>query len=234
MRIVLATSFDNAFQGIGEYAGMSMHLYGVIHNISVRVDPNASVSDRPTPWHRVKLIQQLFNEGYDIVIWMDADAIITRYDCDIRSLLKPDKDLYLVQHDNIGEDGPVPNTGFMILKNTDWSKSLLQEIWNKEEYINHKWWENAALIDILGYKHLLGGVRSFDNEMLAKVEFISSEWNYVPMREVVAKPIINHFAGFTREERLKLLSKSAMQSIKIQAENMYPEKKNPWWRRLIK
>jgi len=64
--ICISTSYDSGFHGIGEYAALTMQLYGVLNNISIRVDPNASVSDRPTPWHRVKFMQQLFNEGYAV------------------------------------------------------------------------------------------------------------------------------------------------------------------------
>jgi len=223
----IATSFDNGFRGIGEYAVLTMQLYGVLHKISLRFDDNP-ILDRPTSWHRIVFIPKLFAEGFDFVIWMDADAIITRFDVDVRSLIKPDKDLYIVQHENIGEDGPVPNAGFMVFRNSSWSKKLLEEIWEKREYIDHKWWENAALIDILGYKHLVGGVRDFNHEMLAKVEFIKSEWNYVPMREVVAKPIITHFAGYSRDQRLNQIPQAAMKAIKKWATNAYPEKKR-WW-----
>lgn len=94
----------------------------------------------------------------------------------------------------------------------------------KKEYINHKWWENAALMDILGYKNLVGGVRNLNHEMLAKVEFINSEWNYLPMHEVVAEPIVTHFAGLSREDRLSQLPKTAMQAIQKWAENAYAEK----------
>ena len=60
--------------------------------------------------------------------------------------IKKDKDIYLVKH------GAIPNTGMMLIKNTNFSKSLFKAVWNKEEFIYHKWWENAALNDLLGYK----------------------------------------------------------------------------------
>jgi len=219
----IATSFDRAFRGIGEYAVMTMQLYGALHNISLRFDDNP-VLERPTPWHRIKFIPKLFAEGFDFVVWMDADAIITRFNVDVRSIIKPDKDLYMVQHEYNGKDNPIPNSGFLVIRNTSWSKKLLEEIWQKKEYINHKWWENAALMDILGYKNLVGGVRNLNHEMLAKVEFINSEWNYLPMHEVVAEPIVTHFAGLSREDRLSQLPKTAMQAIQKWAENAYAEK----------
>lgn len=154
---------------------------------------------------------------------MDADAVITRFNVDVRSIIKPDKDLYMVQHEYNGKDNPIPNSGFLVIRNTSWSKKLLEEIWQKKEYINHKWWENAALIDIMGYKNLVGGVRNLNHEMLAKVEFISSEWNYLPMLEVVAEPIVTHFAGMSRDDRLSLLPKTAMQAIQKWTENAYPK-----------
>jgi hypothetical protein len=154
---------------------------------------------------------------------MDADAVITRFNVDVRSIIKPDKDLYMVQHEYNGKDNPIPNSGFLVIRNTSWSKKLLEEIWQKKEYINHKWWENAALIDIMGYKNLVGGVRNLNHEMLAKVEFISSEWNYLPMLEVVAEPIVTHFAGMSRDDRLSQLPKTAMQAIQNWTENTYPE-----------
>ena len=220
---VLATSFDRAFRGIGEYAVMTMQLYGALYNIRLRFDDNP-ILDRPTPWHRIKFIPKLFADGFDFVIWMDADAVITRFDVDIRSIIKPDKDLYMVQHEYNGRNDPVPNTGFLLIRNTAWSKKLLEAIWEKKEYINHKWWENAALMDIFGYKNLLGGVRDLKHEMLAKVEFLSTEWNYLPMYGGVAEPIVTHFAGLSRDDRLNQLPKTAMRAIQKWVKNSYPEK----------
>jgi hypothetical protein len=123
----IATSFDRAFRGIGEYAVMTMQLYGALHNMSLRFDDNP-VLERPIAWHRIKFIPKLFAEGFDFVVWMDADAVITRFNVDVRSIIKPDKDLYMVQHEYNGKDDPIPNSGFLVIRNTSWSKKLLEEI----------------------------------------------------------------------------------------------------------
>ena len=63
------------------------------------------------------------------------------------------KDFYLVKH--YIKERWVPNSGSFLIRNSDWGKKFLDDVWNKKEYIYHNYWENAAIIDLLGYKEVM-------------------------------------------------------------------------------
>ena len=75
------------------------------------------------------------------------------------------------------------------------------------KYISHPWWENAAVLDLLGYRfELTGNVadNTLEEQILEKVDWLPLEWNSLPclgrMENVaysaeVFEPIIVHYAG---------------------------------------
>ena len=83
--------------------------------------------------------------SHDLVLWIDADAVIVDSSRDIADELAPDRFLGLVRH------GDVPNTGVMLLRSGDLARDLLDRTWSATRLIDHPWWENAALLDALGY-----------------------------------------------------------------------------------
>jgi hypothetical protein len=38
------------------------------------------------------------------------------------------------------------NAGHLFVRNTPWSDAFLERVYARVEYLNHPWWENAALI----------------------------------------------------------------------------------------
>jgi hypothetical protein len=74
-RLCLATSYGSDFADIGDYCAMTLQLYAVRWGHAIHVDSDV-VIDRPPAWHRVKQIPELFDQGYEFVLWLDADALI--------------------------------------------------------------------------------------------------------------------------------------------------------------
>jgi len=93
MRICVATSYTANFAPLGDLAAATLWLYAKRHSCSVRIEPNQAPMARPPAWHRIRWVPQLFEEGFDFVLWLDADALFLRFDCDIRTVIKPGKDL---------------------------------------------------------------------------------------------------------------------------------------------
>lgn len=103
--------------------------------------------NRPTSWLKVPIIKHLLENGYDLVQWIDCDVIINRFDKDINeSFITSTCVQSLVNHYDLYE-GIVPNCGIWSLKQA--AIPLLDAIWNKTDYINHKWWEQGANINIM-------------------------------------------------------------------------------------
>jgi hypothetical protein len=49
------------------------------------------------------------------------------------------------------------NTGVMLVRNTIHAKALLEAVWANTEFLQHGWWEQAALMDCLGHRYELTG-----------------------------------------------------------------------------
>ncbi len=209
-RLCLATSYTSDYADIGSYCAMTLHLYAARWGYGVHVVTDVTL-DRPPAWHRVRLIPELFDQGYEFVFWLDADALLQRFDVDILTEVRDGKDLYMVAHDHPSYAiSQVPNTGVMLVRNTDWTRDLFDRLWGMTEYENHMWWENAAMIDLLGYRNLLGD-HPFapDAAMMARTRFLHDGWNHIPSISDVEMPIIRHYAGHSNEVRREKLPRDA-------------------------
>lgn len=200
--LCLATSYTPDFADIGAFAAASLHLYGARHGHSVHAECRPA-GGRPPAWRKIELLRSLLDRGHEAVLWVDAEAVILRTDADIAAELRPGKDLYLVQHRTPQFPGQaVPNTGVMLVRDSAWTRSLLARIWERTEYLHHPWWENAALIAIMGYGSLLGDVpHSPNSAVMARIGFLDEAWNAIPGISGCENPIICHYAGHPRDVR---------------------------------
>jgi galactosyl transferase GMA12/MNN10 family len=180
-----------------------------------------SAPGRPPAWAKVPMLREAI-ESYELVLWIDADAVIVEGGRDIADELVPDRDLALVRHRRGGQ--LIPNTGVMVLRGTGLSRDLLDRMWNATRFVDHPWWENAALVDALGYdlpgaldRGLRGRVHRLAARLghelrpcaparpspyLARTQFLPVEWNSVP-HDRAEHPRIVHFPGVGLEERAR-------------------------------
>jgi glycosyl transferase family (putative galactosyltransferase) len=171
---------------------------------------------RPPAWAKVPMLREAL-ESFELVLWIDADAVIVDGRDDVAELLQPDRSLALVRH---GEN-QVPNTGVMLWRAGELARELLDRTWNATRFIDHPWWENAALLDALGYDlpgELDPGVRARLSRALrrrprrfaaarpspftAAVQFLPLEWNSVYLDRAEA-PRIVHCVGVPVEQRAR-------------------------------
>jgi len=150
--------------------------------------------ERPIPWSKVRLMQELLDR-YDTIWWIDADALIVDTTRHILDELPATRDLYLVEHPQASEGAPVvPNFGVVLLRSTEYTRDFLQRLWDMEEFIDHNWWENAAVVTMLGHSieppyELVE--KTPDRE---HVGFLDVAWNSVPDQAESPAPVIRHHA----------------------------------------
>jgi hypothetical protein len=206
MRICLTTAFNEAYREMGSVCVGSLERWAAAADMTLRVHDSLPDTGRPPAWAKIPVIHRLFDEGFDYVLWVDTDAVVVRPEADIRTEIVPDRDLYLVKHRLTGDPMPgvtvildVPNTGVMLLRNSPWTIDFLGRVWAKKEYAAHRWWENAAVIDILGYHRLLDGaaVNTPVEEELAHVQWLDCNWNTLPGECEGEAPIIRHHTRAT-------------------------------------
>lgn len=131
---------------------------------------------RPGQWGRVPLIRSLFDD-YDWVLWLDTDIVIVDLGVDIAEEVRPERDLYLVEHRHAGGQCTA-NSGVMLMRSNDWSRAFLDAAWALDHYIDRDWRENGAIMDLLGYS--LAPARLVrPTRWLARTRFIDLRFNSV-------------------------------------------------------
>ena len=148
---------------------------------------------RPPSWLKVKLVEQALQQ-VDEVAWIDSDVIIEKFDVSIFSQLSEDAWQGLVEHDTAS--GIIPNCGIWVLRKP--MLSILSEIWDSNQYIDHGWWEQAAILERMGYK-VVGttAVREKDSLLFSKTSFLGSEWNHHPCdNRQVLNPRFRHVTQY--------------------------------------
>ena len=182
-------------------------------------------SRRPASWSKVPMLRQAI-ESYELVLWIDADAVIVDGGRDVADDLEPGNQLGLVRHRRGAE--LVPNAGVLVMRGGDFARRLLDIMWDTTRLIHHPWWENAALLAALGYDlpgALDPGLRGRAHRIasrlhrrplrplelvrpspfLERTQFLPPEWNSV-YPDLAERPRIVHFPGVPVEERIRAMN----------------------------
>jgi len=187
--------------GVGPYedllavSSITFEAYAELHGYDLRLSTELLERGRPAAWSKIALVRELL-EHYDEVLWVDADAIFLDISEDIAELVRPDKDIYLVEHLWEADDSwRSANTGVFLVRSTPWARQFLDRVWAAEQYIDHPWWENAAVLDLLGYElppDLTPPHKVRPSEYDARVELIGLEWNSTAGASLAPWPRIRH------------------------------------------
>ena len=103
--------------------------------------------DLPAPWNKIPLlIKALTADGYDEVVWFDCDLVVVDPSEDFPPLENA-KTHALVRH--FEDYSEIPNSGVWRLNRT--ALQLLSAISDLKVFTNHGWWEQAALMTLMGY-----------------------------------------------------------------------------------
>jgi hypothetical protein len=217
----MATYYDAPFRVIGEIGAKTMQAYAARHGYDARI-VTAPLTDRPAPWNKIPVIQQLFKEGYAHVCWIDADAVIVDQAADIRRHMQDGKDMHLVRVRHM--EGEIPSTGVFLIRNSAWSRALLAALWNMRQYTHHPLWENMAFCDYMGLAHLLSArdsegvpdsvrAKRPDPARMAHVAWLPTEWNWVWLGTGAQRPpIIRHYPAMPLYARRYCMARDAYQA----------------------
>lgn len=143
MRRCIVTYAEGAHE---ELLDISLPLYkefAARHDYDIIV--GEKVVARPAAWNKVPLLTDALRK-YDEVVWFDCDLIITDLSEDFPPMAQASCHS-LVRH--FGMCGEVPNSGVWRL--TRGAISLLHNILSLEVFWDHGWWEQAALMTLMGY-----------------------------------------------------------------------------------
>lgn len=132
-------------QEIADYGDLSLrskYEYAARWGFDVSTVRGKICKDRPASWSKILLCQQVIDR-YEWIWWLDADATITNKEIDIRQFCDESADMIATKDEN------GINAGSFLLRNSAGAKNLLAATWERTEFIDHPWWEQAALQAVL-------------------------------------------------------------------------------------
>jgi hypothetical protein len=113
------------------------------------------MTDLPPAWNKVPLLIDAL-KCYDRAVWFDCDMVVTNLEDDLPPMVSDStKGVFisspfshaLVRH--FEGDSEVPNSGVWQVRKA--AVPLLLKMLELEVFTNHGWWEQAALITLMGY-----------------------------------------------------------------------------------
>ena len=221
MRKVITTLGAGPQRELLDLALPSFEAYADRHGYEVDARTEVPVRDRPASWSKIAIIREHLRDA-DAVVWLDADALVVDSTVDILEQLRPDAFLGVVEHVFWGNQ--TPNAGVIALRAGPLAERFLEEVWEDVRFIDHPWWENAAVVNALVYStppwsprlnlrwHLQNLVRDHLGRHIFTVRprrasayrdattFLDVAWNSTPMNPA-PRPRIVHYAGLDLAER---------------------------------
>lgn len=203
-RAVLCTAGSGTHAALLGLVRPMLSHYADLHGYDLIVHDRSLQTERPAAWDKIVLIRSLL-EQYDTVVWVDADAAIVRHDVDIRSVADPERFFWMTMHHIAGQEQP--NTGVLVVRRGSDADTFLKQVWAQTSLINHPWWEQAAILRLLGYDVNTPGVATLTapTPWFEKVGWFPPEWNSI-IEDMAQDPRVVHYAGRSQELRLGWLS----------------------------
>lgn len=178
------------------------------------------MNDLPPAWNKVPLLIEALTH-YEEVVWFDCDMIVVDFTEDFppmqsnpeAGVFTQDKLFAMVRH--FEDDSEVPNSGVWRLRRScgdHFSKDLLRLMLLLEVFRNHGWWEQAALMTLMGYSVPPEGTHFLDTKCRCVYQttwyklcqFMRLCWNSHPNYRA-AHPRIVHCSYPSMPERLEVM-----------------------------
>lgn len=147
MSKVIVTYADGAHKELLEVALPSYRVFAERHGyyLVLGVDESVNKLDLPPAWVKIPLLISALSTN-DVAVWFDCDMVVVDPTEDF-PMFSTGKSHSLVRHfESLSE---VPNTGVWRL--TRQCVPMLEMMMKLEVFRNHGWWEQAALMALMGY-----------------------------------------------------------------------------------
>ena len=186
-----------------DLAARSFRPYAARHGYELVLETTLPDPSRPASWNKLRVVSRLLDD-FDLVFWIDSNAIVLRCDVDIADVLPPESSIGMVAHQT-PEAEEFPNAGVFVCRRSRVVRRLLADAWACTHFLNHKWWENAAFLELMGYS-VEPPVRLVHPTPYRKELFLlPGEWNSL---RVLGHPPgrVRHYAAMSNEERFMMMS----------------------------
>jgi hypothetical protein len=159
----------------GDYSSINHHKYTNKHGYSYikKIVNNDDYQDWHPTWIKIDVLKT-YLPIFDYLVWIDADAVFYNQEIKIEDFIEDDIDLVIPKLELDRVSGNVwtnTTTGFMIWKNSEWSKNVLNELWNNpKEYRFEFFHEQTRLDEILKPNFELDGGNNVLNKDSIDIE----------------------------------------------------------------
>lgn len=170
MSRAMLTFATGPYEQVLEVSLPAMRRYCDRHGYGLYPYPPA-VQPRPASWMKLPLMANALEE-HEEVLWVDADVLIVNEEADLADEVPADAWQALVRHHT--PDGEVPNCGVWYVRQP--MRDVLGELWGMDHYLDHPWWEQGALLELLGYRGR-PAVLEQPSELCWRTHWLGLEWN---------------------------------------------------------
>jgi hypothetical protein len=147
----------------GDFASINHHEYSNKHGYSYvkKIVNNDDYLDWHPTWIKIDIIKT-YLPIFEYLVWIDSDAVFYNQDIKIEDFIEEDVDLIIPKLEMDRLSGNVwthTTTGFMIWKNTEWSRNLLNELWNQPNNYRFDFFHEQSRLDelLIDYFKMDGG-----------------------------------------------------------------------------
>lgn len=164
---------------------------------------NGAACGRPASWGKVGLLRRLL-AAYDFVVWLDADALILDTRTDLESIVPADAFQAFAVTTSTLQGDTSPCLGVWALRAGDRTHEFLAAVWAQADLTDHRWWEQAAAMRLLGWTIEYPLYKERPSEWDAGTFILGEEWDMIPMSPAVgyAPGYIRHYGGWAYRRRL--------------------------------
>jgi hypothetical protein len=196
----LVTFAVGPYEQLLEVSLPTMTAYAERHGYRLLAEPPA-LGTRPPSWMKLPLLRNALDE-FDEVLWLDADVLIRDDSLDLADEVPADAWQALVRHHVV--EGEVPNCGVWFLRAA--MRPMLDQLWGMDEYLEHPWWEQGALVELLGYRGRPVQLQA-PSELCRRTHWLGLEWNSHEERDRHPRPRFAHATYGPLEWRLAVMYK---------------------------
>lgn len=158
---------------------------------------------RAASWSKIPIIHKTLSSGYDVVWWVDADAVMLAGADPLAAPFIGDIGIAEISQSYTSEVGLHMNFGSVIFKNTANTLEALQRIWdNPNPQTNPHWWEQAAFHELIA-----------QDPNAVELNMYPAGWiNCISSEKINPTTAVYHLPGKDVAERTSLLFEAAKAS----------------------
>jgi hypothetical protein len=203
--ITILSAYDQNYKSLMDISKTTIINYAKKYNYNFNFIEIPNNYERPSPWYKIELLKKYFQKDPDneseYILWIDCDAIILNTNFDLLSCVKTNKFLY------ISKDVNAINSGVMLIKKNKYMYDFLTEVWNKTEFIDHIWWENAAIIYLIetNFNNINAHIEYLPQKYFNSYDYKYYGYDHNHQGHVCEESFIFHTPGLPKTIRLELM-----------------------------